>query len=114
MLGPEHPATLMSARNLGSVLDKQGKYEEAEAMHRWTLEGSEEVLGQEHPHTLTSSDKLRSVVRRKYEYGDLEIMHCEVEKSSEPAGSRSATLRLPSTVSSKVICDLPKILRTVD
>ncbi|KAL2801696.1 P-loop containing nucleoside triphosphate hydrolase protein [Aspergillus granulosus] len=38
--GPEHPATLTSVNNLGLVLNSQGnqgKYEEAEAMHRRAL-----------------------------------------------------------------------------
>jgi hypothetical protein len=33
--------TLTSVNNLGLVLDRQGKYEESEAMHRRALEGSE-------------------------------------------------------------------------
>jgi tetratricopeptide (TPR) repeat protein len=44
----------MSMNNLAGVLDRQGKYEEAEAMHRQTLATSEKVLGREHPSTLTS------------------------------------------------------------
>jgi hypothetical protein len=40
------------------VLSSQGKYEEAEAMHRQDLEGSEKVLGREHPSTLRSIDIL--------------------------------------------------------
>ena len=32
VLGPEHPDTLTSVSNLGSVLERQGKYEEDEAM----------------------------------------------------------------------------------
>jgi hypothetical protein len=47
------------------VLDKQGKNEEAEAMHRRTLEGFEEVLGCEHPHTLTSVINLGLVLDRQ-------------------------------------------------
>jgi hypothetical protein len=39
---------------LASVLDSQGKYEEAEAMQRQTLARKEMVLGPEHPSTLTS------------------------------------------------------------
>ena len=54
VLGPEHPDTLESINNLASVLNSQGKYEEAEAMHRQTLAGCEKVLGHEHPDTLTS------------------------------------------------------------
>jgi len=32
-LGVEHPDTLSSINNLGLVLESQGKYKEAEAMH---------------------------------------------------------------------------------
>jgi hypothetical protein len=39
--------------SLGSVLERQGKYEEAEAMHRQALRGYEKVLGPEHPDALT-------------------------------------------------------------
>ncbi|KAF1949112.1 hypothetical protein CC80DRAFT_555727, partial [Byssothecium circinans] len=49
-----HPGTLTSVSQLGSVLERQGKYEEAEAMHQRALEGREKVLGREHPDTLTS------------------------------------------------------------
>jgi hypothetical protein len=34
VLGPEHPHTLTSINNLGNVLKSQGKYEEAEALHK--------------------------------------------------------------------------------
>ena len=33
LLGPKHPDTLTSINNLGLILDQQGKYKEAEAMH---------------------------------------------------------------------------------
>ena len=62
MLGREHPDTLTSVNNLGLVLDSQGKYEEAEAMHRRALEGYEKVLGREHPDTLTSVSNLGNVL----------------------------------------------------
>jgi hypothetical protein len=35
---PEHPDTLTSMNNLGSVLSSQGKYVEAEQMHQQALE----------------------------------------------------------------------------
>jgi hypothetical protein len=44
----------MSMNNLANVLDSQGRYEEAEAMHRQELAICEKVLGREHPDTLTS------------------------------------------------------------
>ena len=39
---------------LANVLSNQGKYEQAEEMHRQALGLSETVLGKEHPFTLTS------------------------------------------------------------
>jgi hypothetical protein len=37
VLGPEYPDTLTSRSNLAMVLDRQGKYKEAEAMNWQTL-----------------------------------------------------------------------------
>ena len=54
VLGEEHSSTLTIMNNLALVLDSQGKYEEAESMHRQTLATREKVLGLEHPDTLTS------------------------------------------------------------
>ena len=44
-LGVEHPDTLTSMNNLALVLNDQGKYEEAEEMHRQALALYETVLG---------------------------------------------------------------------
>jgi hypothetical protein len=38
VLGKEQPSTLTSTNNLASVLSNQGKYREAEQMHREELE----------------------------------------------------------------------------
>jgi tetratricopeptide (TPR) repeat protein len=54
--------------NLGLVLESQGKYEEAEAMHRRALEAREKVLGREHPDTLVSVSQLGSVLERQGKY----------------------------------------------
>ncbi|KAF2729795.1 hypothetical protein EJ04DRAFT_395226, partial [Polyplosphaeria fusca] len=47
-------STLTTMNNLAGVLGSQGKYEEAESMHRQTLATREKVLGVEHPGTLTT------------------------------------------------------------
>jgi hypothetical protein len=54
----ENPLMLTSISYSGSVLENQGKYEEAESMHRRALQGSEKVLEAEHPQTLTSMGNL--------------------------------------------------------
>lgn len=58
MLGPEHTNTLRSASNLASLLQRQGKFIEAEAMSRRALEGQEKTLRPEHPDTLKSVSNL--------------------------------------------------------
>ena len=45
---------LTNVSQLGSVLERQGKNEEAKAMQRRALERRERVLGREHLYTLTS------------------------------------------------------------
>jgi hypothetical protein len=50
------------------VLDSQGKYEKAEAMHRQTLARREKVLGHEHPDTLTSVYCLAHLLAHQHRY----------------------------------------------
>jgi hypothetical protein len=54
--------------NLASVLSDQGKYEQAEEMHRQALGLSETVLGEEYPFTLTSMNNLATVLRDQGKY----------------------------------------------
>jgi tetratricopeptide (TPR) repeat protein len=75
VLGKEHPDTLASMNNLANVLNSQGKYEEAEEMHRRTLEPREKVLGKEHPDTLAGMNNLAIVFRHRGRYEEAEEMH---------------------------------------
>jgi len=61
--------------NIAVVLEAQGKYETAEAMHRRTLELREKVLGPEHPDRLTSMNNLALVLVDQCEYEAAEAMH---------------------------------------
>ena len=70
-----HPSTLTSTNNLALVLNSQGKYEEAEKMHRQTLAMEEKVLGAEHPSTLTSTNNLALVLNSQGKYEEAEKMH---------------------------------------
>ena len=72
--GTEHPSTLMSMNNLAMVLRNQGKYEQAEEMHRQVLKLSETVLGKEHPSTLTSMNNLAMVLSNQGKYEQAEEM----------------------------------------
>ena len=61
MLGKEHSDTLTSMINLARVLSSQGKYDEAEEIHRQVLALRERVLGKDHPDTLTSMNNLAGI-----------------------------------------------------
>jgi tetratricopeptide (TPR) repeat protein len=56
------------------VLRQQGKYEEAEQMHRQTLDLKKKVLGEEHPSTLGSINNLAEVLRQQGKYEEAEQM----------------------------------------
>ncbi|MFN9076574.1 MAG: tetratricopeptide repeat protein, partial [bacterium] len=53
-LGEEHPDTLVSINNMGSLLQAQGRLAEAEPYLREALEKRRRTLGEEHPQTLGS------------------------------------------------------------
>ncbi|KAJ9652261.1 hypothetical protein H2198_008471 [Neophaeococcomyces mojaviensis] len=72
MQGLEHPDTLTSMSNLATVLSEQGKYEQAEEMHRQTLNLSLTVLGLEHTNTLMSMNNLATVLRKQGKYEQAE------------------------------------------
>src|SRR5437762_585064 len=54
--------------NLAVVLSDQGRYEQAEEMHRQALALKERVLGKEHPDTLTSMSNLAGVLSGQGKY----------------------------------------------
>jgi Flp pilus assembly protein TadD len=60
--------------NLALVLLGQGKYEEAEEMHRQTLELREKVLGREHPDTPGSMNNLALVLESQGKYEEAEYI----------------------------------------
>lgn len=66
---------LMSINSLAGVLGSQGKYEEAEEMHRQALALMESVLGKEHPDTLMSVYRLAHLLHRVKRYKDAELMY---------------------------------------
>jgi tetratricopeptide (TPR) repeat protein len=66
---------LMSMMNPASSLDQQGKYAEAEAMNRQTLQLQETVLGKDHPDTLMSMMNLASSLHQQGKYAEAEAMN---------------------------------------
>jgi tetratricopeptide (TPR) repeat protein len=83
MAGRELPERLSSMDNLAEVLSCQGKYEQAEEMHRRTLDLMEPALGKEHTNTLMSMNNLADVLRHQGKYEEAEEMHQQTLKSKE-------------------------------
>jgi hypothetical protein len=77
-LGEEHPDTLRSANNLARSLSNQGKYAEAERIHREVLGARRRVLGEEHPDTLKSACNLASSLSGQEKHAEAERIHREV------------------------------------
>ena len=81
MLGKEHPDTLSSMNNMALVLDYQGKYDEAERMHRQVLDIRQRVQVPEHPDRLTSMGNLALVLDNQGKYDEAERIHRRVRPS---------------------------------
>ena len=50
-LGPDHPTTALSLKNLGELLSSMGRYEGARLYYERALAINEKQLGTDHPHT---------------------------------------------------------------
>ena len=61
--------------NLVLVLSRQGKYEEAEEIHRQALALTKRVLRKEHPDTLTNVYCLAYLLHHKKRYKDAEVFY---------------------------------------
>lgn len=84
-LGPDHPETLKSINNLGTILGDNGHYEEAEPLFRRALEGREIVLGPDHPVTLRSVLDLGTLVYFKGDYARAEALYRRALEGNEKA-----------------------------
>ena len=68
----ESTVELDSMNNLAEVLQQQGKYGEAEEMHRQTWTLMKTMLGEEHPLTLYSMNNLAGVLEEQAKYKEAE------------------------------------------
>ena len=73
-LGLKHPDTLTCMANLGQMLRRQGKWEDAVIMHRKALMLRKKALGHEHPDTLVSLDYLSGALTTIGDYKAAEEM----------------------------------------
>ncbi len=73
--GPDDPKTLNTAMHLGIVAEQQGKYAEAEALQRQTVEAMQRVLGPDHPDTLRAANGLATVYMDQAKYPEAEAIY---------------------------------------
>ena len=74
----EHQSILRTRSNLATVLQDQGKWQEAEEMHREVLQVRIRVLGADYPETLDSRNNLANVLGDQGKRQEAEEMHREV------------------------------------
>ena len=67
VLGPEHPATVISLNNLADLLQAQGDLTAAQALYERALRANEKLLGPDHPNTATSLNNLAGALWAKNE-----------------------------------------------
>jgi pentatricopeptide repeat protein len=63
--GAEHPSTLATVNNLGSLYSNQGRLAEAEAMYDRALVGKEKAFGVEHPSTQRTVNNLVNLYKNQ-------------------------------------------------
>ena len=78
MVLSKEPANMLSMNNEAAMLSSQGKYQEAEKIHRQVLTIMETVLEKKHPDTLTSMNNLAGVLRSQGRYEEAERMFRQV------------------------------------
>ncbi|MGB0086176.1 MAG: tetratricopeptide repeat protein, partial [Rhodomicrobiaceae bacterium] len=69
-LGPDHPETLRSVKNLGDLYQSQGRNDEAERLFKRALEARERVLGPDHLDTLVSVNDLAVLYQIEKRYAE--------------------------------------------
>ena len=67
-LGKSHPHTATYLNNLANLYHNQGKYQEAEPLHKRALTIKEHDLGENHPDTATTLNNLALLYRAQGKY----------------------------------------------
>ncbi|CAN9424569.1 unnamed protein product [Alternaria alternata] len=103
VLGRGNQLTLNSVELLAIVLQAQGKYEEAETLHRRVVEWRRRELGEGHPNTLTSMNNLAQVLLDQGRYNEAETLHRRALEGREKALGRNHLWTLNSVYNLAVL-----------
>jgi tetratricopeptide (TPR) repeat protein len=87
VLGADHPSTLLSALNLGSVLREVGRFDEAGVHLRDAYDGLRLIFGAEHPDALVAANRIGGlrVAQGRVEEG-VELLKVSIEASRRVFG----------------------------
>jgi tetratricopeptide (TPR) repeat protein len=92
-LGVAHPDYAASQHELARVLERQGKYAEAEGLLRQVLATNEQALGVAHPHYAASLSVLAQVLERQGRYTEAEeLLRQSLATQEEALGAASPEL----------------------
>ena len=78
-LGPEHPDVAKSLNNLALLYQAQGRYAEAEPLHKRALVIREKALGPEHPDVAKSLENYAALLRKAGRGGEATKMEAHAE-----------------------------------
>lgn len=95
VLGPEHPATVLSRNQVGDALLNQGKNLEAEAEYRAVLAPGARAFGPDHPNTIAFRDNLANalLVQRKHADAEKEFRSLVAARARVLGKEHSDTLK---------------------
>lgn len=77
-LGDEHPDTLISLDELGSLQMDKGEFNKAEDCYRKVLDSRRRILGEDQPETLSSINNLAVVLRKSGKLQEAEVLYLDV------------------------------------
>jgi len=93
------------------VLYRQGRYIEAEAMHRHRLQFAEKLLGQEDSETLCNMNGLASVLHSQSKYIEAEGIQRQVVKGYEKLRGKEHPFTLTSVDNLAMVLKMPGQVR---
>jgi eukaryotic-like serine/threonine-protein kinase len=77
ILGVEHPDTMISIREIGTVHQSRGEFSEAEPYLREALEVSKRLFGNDHRQTSLSRHRLGALLRLRWQFAEAEQLFKE-------------------------------------
>ena len=82
-MGPDHPGLATDLNNLALLYHTQGKYAEAELLHKRALAILEKSLGPDHPDVATSLENYAALLRKMNREADAVQMEARAKAIRE-------------------------------